>query len=149
MAAAKTEISGRRPRNSDGTSYTRRAGAIAAPLLGTTVRDAADGTDAPSATSGNQAWAGTAPSLNATPVMVSANPTNSNGDSPLPNLRDAEISASGAPQQTKHQGDTGDQRRIRQGTREAFHASFDRLRPVAVPCSERIARNRRQQHRDG
>ncbi len=51
-----------------------RASAISAPTFPTTVRNAAAGAGAPSATSGTQACAGTDPTLNARPSATSVNP---------------------------------------------------------------------------
>lgn len=71
VATASAASTGRQATVCAGNNWSNRVNAIAAPILGATVRKAAAGGGEPSATSGSQACAGTAASLKATPTTTS------------------------------------------------------------------------------
>ena len=72
VATARTATQAAPRHRLGGNRATKRASATTAPIFGATVRNAAAGTGAPSATSGIQAWAGKAPSLKARPTTTAA-----------------------------------------------------------------------------
>jgi len=76
LAAARIATrSGQSPGAPSSGPASSRYAASTAPTFGTVVTNAATGVLAPSVTSGTQKWAGTAPSLNASPASTASPPT--------------------------------------------------------------------------